>query len=145
MYVYKSNVGFAGGASGKEPTCQCRRHKRHKFNPWVMKIPGGGHDNPLYYSCLENPMDRGAWWATVHGLTKSQTRLRWLGTRTHTQKQHTRVTLPSPHHVPSPGSGTAICPPGCRSQNSGALLNTAFSSLSSDSASNQALQFHLRS
>ena len=36
-------------------------------------IPGGGHGNPLQYSCLENPMDRGAWWATVHRVTKSQT------------------------------------------------------------------------
>ena len=35
--------------------------------------PGEGHDNPLQYSCLENPMDRGAWWATVNGVTKSQT------------------------------------------------------------------------
>ena len=34
---------------------------------------GGGHSNPLQYSCLENPMDRGAWWATVHGVTKRQT------------------------------------------------------------------------
>ena len=35
--------------------------------------PGGGHGNPLQYSCLENPMDRGAWWATVHGVSKNQT------------------------------------------------------------------------
>ena len=35
--------------------------------------PGGGHGNPLQYSCLENPMDRGAWWATVHGVSK-----RWI-------------------------------------------------------------------
>ena len=60
-------MGFAGGASGKKPICQCRRHKRHRFNPWVGKIPGGGHGNPLQYSSLENPMDRGAWRATVHG------------------------------------------------------------------------------
>ena len=37
------------------------------------RSPGGGHGNPLQYSCLENPMDRGAWWATVHGVPKSQT------------------------------------------------------------------------
>ena len=37
--------------------------------------PGGRHGNPLQYPCLENPMDRGAWWATVHGVTKSRTRL----------------------------------------------------------------------
>ena len=39
------------------------------------RSPGGGNDNPLQYSCLGNPMDRGAWWATVHGVTKSQTQL----------------------------------------------------------------------
>ena len=37
------------------------------------RSPGGGHDNPLQYSYLESPMDRGAWWATVHGVTKSRT------------------------------------------------------------------------
>ena len=42
---------------------------------------GGGHGNPLQYSCLENPMDSGAWWATVHGVTKSQTRLKRLSTQ----------------------------------------------------------------
>ena len=41
--------------------------------PGLGKSPRGGHGNPLQYSCLENPMDRGAWWATVHGVTKSQT------------------------------------------------------------------------
>ena len=56
--------------SGKEPACQFRQ-----FNPWVGRPPGGGNGNPLQYSCLENPMDRGAWWATVHRVTKSQT---WL-------------------------------------------------------------------
>ena len=35
--------------------------------------PGGGHDNSLQYPCLENPLDRGAWWTTVHGVTESQT------------------------------------------------------------------------
>ena len=39
------------------------------------RSPGGGHGSPLQYSCLENPMDRGAWWATVHRITKSQTQL----------------------------------------------------------------------
>ena len=40
------------------------------------RSPGGGHGNPFQYSCLENPMDRGAWWATVHRIPKSQTRLK---------------------------------------------------------------------
>ena len=43
------------------------------FNPWVRKSPGGGHGNPLQYSCLENPMNRGAWWATVHRVAESWT------------------------------------------------------------------------
>ena len=43
--------------------------------PGPGRYPGGGHGNPLQYSCLENPMDRGAWWATVPGVAKSQTGL----------------------------------------------------------------------
>ena len=43
--------------------------------PGLGKSPGEGNGHPLQYSCLENPMDRGAWWATVHGVAKSQTRL----------------------------------------------------------------------
>ena len=42
------------------------------------RSPGGGHGNPLQYSCLENPMDRGAWRATVHSVAKSWTQLKWL-------------------------------------------------------------------
>ena len=53
-------------------------------NPGLGRSPGGGHDNPLQYSCLENPMDRGDWWATVHRVTKSQTQLKWLSTHTYT-------------------------------------------------------------
>ena len=41
--------------------------------PGWGRSPGGGNDNPLQYSCLGNPMDRGAWWATVHGVTESDT------------------------------------------------------------------------
>ena len=43
--------------------------------PGLGRPPGEGNDNPLQYSCLENPMDRGAWKATVHAVTKSQTQL----------------------------------------------------------------------
>ena len=48
--------------------------------PRLGRSPGGEHGNPLRYSCLENPMDRGAWQATVHRVAKSQTRLKRLGT-----------------------------------------------------------------
>ena len=43
--------------------------------PGLGRSPGGGHDNPPQCSCLENPVDRGAWWAAVHRVTKSWTRL----------------------------------------------------------------------
>ena len=46
--------------------------------PGSGRSPGGGHGIPLQYSCLENPVDRGAWWATVHRFTKSQTRPKGL-------------------------------------------------------------------
>ena len=78
FYEVELNVGFPGGSSGKEPNCQCTRHKRHESVPGLGRSPGGRHSNPLQYSCLENPMDRGVWWATVHGVTKSQTRLNRL-------------------------------------------------------------------
>ena len=44
--------------------------------PGLGRLPGGGHDNPLQYSCLENPMDREDWWTTIHGVAKSRTRLK---------------------------------------------------------------------
>jgi len=43
--------GSLGGTSGKEPACQCRRHKKPGFNPWWGRSPGGGNGNPLHYSC----------------------------------------------------------------------------------------------
>ena len=49
--------------------------------PGSGRCPGGGHGNSLQYSCLENPMGRGAWWAAFHSITKSQTWLKRLSTR----------------------------------------------------------------
>ena len=48
--------------------------------PESGRSPGVGHGNPLQYSCLENPMDRGAWWATAHRAAKSRTQLKQLST-----------------------------------------------------------------
>ena len=50
--------------------------------PGSGRSPGGGHGNPLQCSCLENPMERGAWWVTVHGVAKGWTWLKWLSTHT---------------------------------------------------------------
>ena len=54
------------------------------LTPGLGRSPGGGHGNPLQYSCLENPMDSGAWKAAVPGITESQTRLKRLNTHAHT-------------------------------------------------------------
>ena len=51
--------------------------------PVSGRSPGGGHGNPLQYSCLENPMERGAWWAIVHRVTKRWTQLKQLSTYVH--------------------------------------------------------------
>ena len=72
-------MGFPGGASGKEPTCKYRR-QRCGFHPWVGRSPWGGHGNPLQYSCLENPMNKGAWRASVHTVVKNWTWMKWLHT-----------------------------------------------------------------
>ena len=65
--------GLPSWLSGKESACQCRRHG---FDPWVGKIPWRRNGNPLQYSCLENPMDRGVGQATDHEVTKNQTGLK---------------------------------------------------------------------
>ena len=59
---------------GKESACNVGDAGGVGSIPGLGRSPGRGHGTPLQYSCLENPMDRGAWWATVHGVTKSQTR-----------------------------------------------------------------------
>ena len=75
--------GFLGSASDEEPICQCRRCKRHRFNSWVKEDPleKGMEIHSLQYSCLENPMYRGDWQATVHRIAQSCTQLKWLSTR----------------------------------------------------------------
>ena len=61
-----------GGSEGKASACNAGDPGSI---PGSGRSPGEGNGNPLQYSCLENPMARGAWWATVHGVAKSQTRL----------------------------------------------------------------------
>ena len=63
---------FPGGSDGKESACSAGATGDVGSNPWLGKSPGGGDGNPLQYSCLENPTDRGAWQATVHRVVKSQ-------------------------------------------------------------------------
>ena len=68
MRRYLSEI--SGGSDGKGPACNVGDLGS---TPGLGRSLGDGHGNPLQYSGLENPMDRGAWWATVHGVTKSQT------------------------------------------------------------------------
>ena len=81
MNLWHVNYIFSGGSDGKE----------FAYNvgdpgliPGLGRSPGEGNGNPLQYSCLENPVDEGAWWATIHGITESDTTE--LLTHTHTKK-----------------------------------------------------------
>ena len=65
-------MGFPGGSNGKESACNAGHTG---LIPGMGRSPGEGDGNPFQYSCLENPMDRGACWATVHGVPKSWTQL----------------------------------------------------------------------
>ena len=65
-----NTLGFPGGSVGKESVCSAAEPG---LIPVLGRSPGEGKGNPLQYSCLENLMDRGAWRATVHGITKSRT------------------------------------------------------------------------
>ena len=65
-------MDFPGSSAGKESACNAGYLGSI---PGLGRSPGGGHGNPLQYSCLEIRMDRGAWWATDHGVTKSWTQL----------------------------------------------------------------------
>ena len=89
--------GFPGGGGDKEPTCQCRRCRDTGLIPGSGRSPGGGHGIPLQYSFLENPVDGGAWQATDHRVTKSQTRLKGVSMHTHTHTHtHTHIyVMPS--------------------------------------------------
>ena len=75
-------MAFPGGSVGKESACNagvCLQQSGDQGTgdqdliPHSGRAHGGGSGSPLQYSCLENPMDRGAWWATVHGVAKSWT------------------------------------------------------------------------
>ena len=80
--------GFPGGPVVKNPPANAGAEGDLGLIPGCGRSPGGGNGNPLQYSCLENPMGRGAWWATVHGVAESWTRL----------IRHTHLTNPAVQH-----------------------------------------------
>ena len=72
LSIIQKVAGLPGGSVGKESACNVGNLCS---TPGLGRSPGGGHGNPLQYSCLENFMDRGVWQATVHGIAKSRTQL----------------------------------------------------------------------
>ena len=90
-----SLLAFSGGSDSKESAC-------HAGDPSSIpgsgRFPGEGNGNPLQYSGLENPIDMGAWWATVRGVSKSQTWLNQLITQRHTHT-HTSFKIPLCMHA----------------------------------------------
>ena len=79
-----------GGSVVKNPIANARDTGDLGSIPWLRISSGGGNGNRFQYSCLENPMDRGTWWATVHGVEKSQTQLsEWA----HTQQALFKISI----------------------------------------------------
>ena len=72
-------MGLSQWLSGKESACNAGDTGSVLG---LGRFLGGGHGNPLQYSCQENPMERGAWWATVHGVTKNQAQPKQLSVHT---------------------------------------------------------------
>ena len=77
-----STGGFPGGSVVKNPPANARAVRDMGSIPGSGRSPGGGHGNPLRYSCLDNHVERKVWWATVHGVTKSWERLNRLSMHT---------------------------------------------------------------
>ena len=92
VHLYMSHL-HPGGSDSKESACNVGQLGSI---PGSRRSLGEGNGNPLQYSCLENPMDRGAWRATVHGVTKSWTQLSDYHTHTF-YSVRTRVHLWEPH------------------------------------------------
>ena len=75
LAINSKDLGLPWWLSSRESVCNAGDPG---LLPGLGRSPGKGNDNPLQYPCLENPMDRGAWWAIVHGVSQSQTRLKRL-------------------------------------------------------------------
>ena len=90
------HTGIPGGTSGKKnPPVNAGDIRDSGSIPGSRRSPGEGNGNSLQHSCLKSSMDRGAWWATVHGVARSQTRLKQLSTP-HAPHGYTEALAPRP-------------------------------------------------
>ena len=78
-----ASLGFPDGSAGKGTTCNAGDTGDVGLIPGLKRSSGEGNGNPLQYSCQKNPMDRGAWWAIVHGVTKESDTTSWLNNSHH--------------------------------------------------------------
>ena len=98
------------GLGSNESTCNIGATGDVGSIPGLARSPEGGHGNPLQYSCPDNPTDKRAWWATVHRIAKSQTRLKWLSTHAHASEWGFPQALERSLFL-SPGLGFCLHPP----------------------------------
>ena len=84
FHILSSMEIFPGGSDGKASACNVGELGSI---PGLGRSPGEGNGNPLQCSCLENPRDRGAWWAAVYGVAQSRTRLKRLSSSSSSIKQ----------------------------------------------------------
>ena len=91
--LHRTNRDFPGGTSGKRTCLPMQETRNVSLIPGSGRCLGEGNGNPLQYSCLENPMDRGAWWATVYRVIESWTRLRWFSMQALKDKEQASVEV----------------------------------------------------
>ena len=121
IHTYKQNhqIRASPVAQWQRTHLQCRSHRRLGFDPLGSgRSPRGEHGNTLQYSCLESPMDRGAWWVTVPRVAKNQTQLKllsihareksYLSTLTYTTLAHMCIYRHTPEHTHDHGY-TCLC------------------------------------
>ena len=104
LRIPKQRRGFPGGTSGKELACQCRRHKKCRFDPWVKKIPWrkAWHPTPLFLPGESHRQRRSA---AVHGVAQSRTRSKQLSTHAHKQLRTNDVVRERGAHRRGSGGG----------------------------------------
>ena len=93
--------------------------------PGSGRSPGEGHENLFLYSCLENPLNRRTWWATVHSITKSKTQLKWLSKHAHLSVKYKCAPLVHHQHPLSASVQRLIMSIRCPNSLTGVLIASA--------------------